>query len=223
MMMCARLARSASKALKNSSCVRSLPAKNWTSSMCGRPRHLVGAAGNERVESKRRIEPAARRHRCHRRAARHRPAGAYHRNAVGAGGALLARVAVHALARARQCPRRCFCEDAALADNRCDRGGRFTGAPGAVALRERDVEPHGLAGKFAQHCLDPARILMANPVELEPVRHAHRDDGGLAVVGHVGVRKRPDPGVELLVRQLGRKAFAAALPEIGSHVWRSGR
>ena len=139
MMMCARLASSASKALKNSSCVRSLPAKNWTSSISSRSsewylrlqlveglalvvlhhvgdellgvqvedprvgpvgeervadgvdqvrlaeadaavdeqrvvheagragdvqrggaRHLVGAAGHQRVEGQRRIEPAAR-------------------------------------------------------------------------------------------------------------------------------------------------------------------
>jgi hypothetical protein len=129
-------------------------------------------------------------------------------------------VAVDAVARACRRPCCCLCEDAALADRRRD---RFAGPPGAVALRESDVETDGFAGELAQHRFDPAGVLMANPVELEPIRHAHRDDGCLAVVSHVSVWQRPDPGVELLVRQLGRKALAAALPEVGSHVWRSGR
>jgi hypothetical protein len=94
------------------------------------------------------------------------------------------------------------------------------GATG-VARRERDVETDGLAGELAQHRFDPPCVLMADPVELEAVRHPQRHHRGFALVGDFGVWKRPDPGVELLVRQLRRQAFAAALPEIGSHVWRS--
>ena len=179
----------------------------------GGARHLVGAAGNQRVEGQRRIEPAARGQR-------------------GRGG----------VRRRRWRPRRrrCRCRGAARGRSRRRRsraprmrrvevrpGGRcrrraVARARAAVALRERDVEPHRLAGELGQHGLDAAGVLVADPVELEAIRHAHGDDRAFAVVGDVGVGQRPDPGVELLFGQLGRQAFAAALPEVGSHVWRSG-
>src|SRR6185436_864436 len=91
----------------------------------------------------------------------------------------------------------------------------------AFARGKRDVEANGLAGELAQHRLDSPGVLVTDPVELEAVRDAQRHHRGRALVGDFGVGKRPDPGVELLVRQLRRQAFAAALPEIGPHMWRS--
>ena len=93
---------------------------------------------------------------------------------------------------------------------------------GAVVACQRHVETDRLAGDLAQDRLDAAGVLIANPVELEAIGNPHRDDGSVALVVHFGIWQGPDPGVELLVGQLGRQAFAATLPEVGSHVWRSG-
>jgi len=93
-----------------------------------------------------------------------------------------------------------------------------------VTRSERDVEAHRLAGEIAEGALDAAGVLGSDPVELEPVRNADRHHRtGVAQIGDLGLGQRPDPGVELLVGQLGGESFAAALPEVGSHVWRSAR
>src|SRR4029077_721104 len=92
------------------------------------------------------------------------------------------------------------------------------------AQRECEIETHGLAGQGAQRCLDPAGVLSTDAGPLETVGHADRHGrAGIAEVRDLGIRQGPDPGVELLVGQLGGEALAAALPEVGAHMWRSTR
>src|SRR5205814_627272 len=88
-----------------------------------------------------------------------------------------------------------------------------------LALSQRNLQAHRLAGELGQHCFDATRILVADPIELEAVGHAHRHHGiAGAAVGHVGRRQRADPGIELLFGQFGRESLAAALPEVSAHV-----
>ena len=75
------------------------------------------------------------------------------------------------------------------------------------------VQPHRQAGEVAEHGLDAAGVLAADPVELEAVGHAQRHPHGVVVLRqHFGRRQRADPGVELLFRQFAREALAATLP-----------
>ena len=87
----------------------------------------------------------------------------------------------------------------------CDRLG---------ARRQRQFQPHRLAGEFGQHGLDARAVLGADPVQLEAVGHAHERDRAVTHVGEIGRRQGPDPGAELLFGQLGRETLATAVPKV---------
>ena len=172
----------------------------------GGARHLVGAAGHQRVEGQRRVEPAARRQRAPRRHRRRRGDAASCR--------CLAPAAVRARRKRRAArPRR---RRPARRRRALRRRARRRAAPSVTSRRT------GLpASSLSTVSIRPAYWLRIQS-SLKRFGHAHRDHrAGVAVVGDLGVGQRPDPGVELLVGQFGRRAFAAALPEVGSHVWRS--
>jgi hypothetical protein len=168
----------------------------------GRAGHLVGAAGHQGVEGQRRVQPVGV-------GAGRRVAGQRHR-LVGFGRHLQRlhgqRGAATPLLRRR-----------AIA-------GLGVGA--SLRGSHRKIQPHGLAGQFAEHGFDAARVLRTDPVQLEAVGHAHRHDGSLGFVqqalfgggtGHQG----PDPGVELLFRHFGGEKLATALPQVWAHLWKS--
>ena len=69
---------------------------------------------------------------------------------------------------------------------------------------------HRLAVKLLQHAGDAARVLGANPVELEAVGHEDRDPG--KVVGDLGGQGL-DPGVELLFGELLGQLVDTGLPQ----------
>ena len=82
-----------------------------------------------------------------------------------------------------------------------DRG--FSGA-------ECQLNINPLAIYFFQYRSDPAAVLSANPVQLEPVRDEQRHPGQIV---RDGCHQGPDPGVELLFRHLLCQLFHARLPQ----------
>jgi len=91
------------------------------------------------------------------------------------------------------------------------------------AQGQRDIEPNRLARQFGEDGLDPLGVLVANPVELETVGHAQRDDGTeVTLIIDLGCCQRANPGVELLFGQLGGESLAAALPKVSAHCGKLG-
>jgi hypothetical protein len=86
------------------------------------------------------------------------------------------------------------------------------------ALGQSHVESHWATSKLGQNCLDTIRILVPDPIELEPIWHPHRYHGtGVGLLGHIPRRKRADPRIELLFGQFRSEPFTTTLPEIGHH------
>ena len=72
-----------------------------------------------------------------------------------------------------------------------------------------------MTADLLQQGIDAARILGADPVELEAVGHGQRQ---ARIVGLDLGGERLDPGVELLLWQLGCQPLAAACPQVRQHV-----
>jgi len=163
--------------------------------------HLVGAAGHQRVERERRIEPMG----IHCRGDVHR-AGLCRR---GQAHMPVRRRGERMLEHGADALRRMRCDEAAAGGY-----GGVAVCDGFATWGQRQLQAHRLAGQLGQHGLDARSVLRPDPVELEAVGHAHERDRAVADIGEVGRRQGPDPGAELLFGQLGRKAFATPVPKV---------
>ena len=162
----------------------------------GGARHLVGAAGHQRVEGQGGFSRCADR----------RSHGLQRRREPWAAGCAGSR---DVEPDRRPLPRMVPASDGDAGAGRTPRTSR-----GARLSSSRT----GLPASSLSTDFDAAGVLRADPVELEAVGHAQRHHGSAGVaVADVSGRQRTDPGVELLFGQFGGEAFTAALPEIDAH------